>query len=131
VLAFLVLGFVLSACQWPHHAVAPRTVPCTPPAGGRCAASVAWPGAIVVADGGRWLHGPILCGGTLRATETDTSVTITLHVGALGPGAMSCARVDVGVRLRAPLGTRNVVDGVSGRAVRVDDDRPTLAAPAP
>lgn len=92
---------------------------CSPPAGGRCAADVAWPGAIRLSPDGQRLHGVVGCGGTLRATETTATVTITLHVGAMGPGMMSCAMIDVGVRLAQPLGSRTVVDGVSGHHVRV------------
>jgi hypothetical protein len=68
---------------------------------------------------GRRLHGVVLCGGTLRATESADRVTITLHVGAMGPGMMSCAMVDVSVRLATPLGDRTVVDGVTGQVVHV------------
>jgi len=90
-----------------------------PPAGGRCAADVAWPGPIELSADGRRLHGIVLCGGTLHASESADRVTIRLHVGALGAGVMSCARVDVGVSLAAPLGSRTVVDAVSGHDVRV------------
>jgi hypothetical protein len=121
----LLLVIALSGCA-AHAATAPRTDPtpspmsfCTPPAGGRCAADVAWPGSIRASADGRRLHGVINCGGTLRATETADTVTLTLHVGAMGPGTMSCARVDVGVHLASPLGQRTVVDGVSGSTLRV------------
>jgi len=115
----------LSGCAV-HAATAPPTDPtpsptatCTPPAGGRCAGDVAWPGPIRISADGRRLHGVINCGGTLRATETADQVTLTLHVGAMGGGSMSCARVDVGVRLAAPLGQRTVVDSMTGQHVRV------------
>jgi hypothetical protein len=123
-LSLLVLVVVLSGCA-SHAAASPRPDPtpspaaCTPPAGGRCAADVRWPGAIHVSADGRRLHGLIGCGGTLRATETADTVTLTLHVGAMGPGTMSCAMVDVGVRLATPLGGRAVVDAVSGTPLRV------------
>jgi hypothetical protein len=123
-LPLVVLVVVLSGCA-SHAVAAPRPDPtaspasCTPPAGGRCASDVSWPGSIQVsADGGR-LHGIIDCGGSLHAVETADEVTITLHVGAMGPGTMSCARVDVGVRLATPLGQRTVVDAVSGKSLRV------------
>jgi hypothetical protein len=61
----------------------------------------------------------VLCGGTLHAAETADRVTITLHVGAMGPGMMSCARVDVGVRLATPLGHRTIIDGVTEHVVHV------------
>jgi hypothetical protein len=94
---------------------------CTPPAGGRCAADVPWPGPIDVTTDGRLLHGIIDCGGTLTAvTQSSDRVTVRLHVDARGPGMMSCARVDVGVRLTDPLGGRPVYDAVSGRRIRVE-----------
>jgi hypothetical protein len=65
------------------------------------------------------LHGVVGCGGSLHATENADTVTITLHVEAMGPGIMSCAMVDVGVRLAHPLGSRTVVDAVSGHDVKV------------
>jgi hypothetical protein len=68
---------------------------------------------------GRRLHGVVGCGGTLHATESADTVTITLHVDAMGPGMMTCALVDVGVRLAHPLGSRTVVDAVSGHDVKV------------
>jgi hypothetical protein len=37
----------------------------------------------------------------------------------MGGGSMSCAMVDVGVRLSSPLGQRTVVDAVSGKSLRV------------
>jgi hypothetical protein len=120
----LLLLVALSGCA-SHAAAAPRPDPtpspvsCTPPAGGRCAGDVGWPGAIHVSADGRRLHGIVNCGGTLHATETAETVTLTLHVGAMGGGSMSCARVDVGVRLSSPLGQRTVVDAVSGKSLRV------------
>lgn len=101
---------------------------CVPPAGGRCAADVAWPGPIEVSADGLRLHGIVLCGGVLHAVETHERVTLRLHVGAMGPGTLSCARVDVGVRLDAPLGSRTVVDRVSGHELRVARDS---AQPSP
>jgi hypothetical protein len=121
VLAVLALsGCAFGAAAAPNTAPTPSpTSTCTPPAGGRCAADVAWSGAIHVSPDGQRLHGVVGCGGTLRAIETADTVTITLHVGAMGPGMMSCAMVDVGVRLARPLGSRSVVDGVSGHDVTV------------
>jgi hypothetical protein len=121
----LLLVIALSGCAV-HAATATRPDPtpsptstCTPPAGGRCAADVAWRGSIQISADGRRHHGVIICGGTLRASETADTVTLTLHVAKLGPGMMSCARVDVGVRLASPLGQRTVVDAVSGKSLRV------------
>ncbi|WP_151081958.1 hypothetical protein [Nocardioides cynanchi] len=123
-LPLMLLVVVVSGCA--SHAAAaapphptPSHAACTPPPGGRCAADVAWPGPIQLSADGRRLHGVINCGGTLHAAETADTVTLTLHVGAMGPGTMSCARVDVGVRLATPLGQRTVVDAVTGHTVKV------------
>jgi hypothetical protein len=126
----LLLGGALAACG--GDAVSSYG-DCTPPAGGRCAADVAWPGLIYSSHGGRVLEGVILCGGTLHAIETRGRVTIRLHAGAVGPGAMSCARVEVGIRLAAPVGHRQVLDAVTGRPVRVVGGRPpgTFRPPVP
>jgi hypothetical protein len=121
VLPALLLGAVLAACGT-TQSVEPKSGPpasCTPSPGGRCAGDVPWAGPLHVSADGRRLHGVVGCGGTLHATETGDTVTVTLHVGALGPGMMTCARVDVGVTLGQPLGRRHVVDGVSGQPVQV------------
>jgi hypothetical protein len=121
-LVVLLTTAVLSGCGTHAATVPTETEPaaaCTPPAGGRCAADVAWPGTIGVSADERHLGGFVLCGGSLHATATDDRVTIRLHVGALGPGAMACARVPVRVALDAPLGHRVVVDAVTGRTIRV------------
>jgi hypothetical protein len=118
----VLLVAVLSACgskQSVQPAGGPPPASCTPSPGGRCAADVAWSGAIQLSSDGRRLHGVINCGGTLHAAETSGTVTLTLHVRALGPGMMSCARVDVGVTLGQPLGQRKVIDAVSGQAIHV------------
>ena len=119
-LATLVLGMALLSACGGHAAAHPQAADsCTPPAGGRCAADVAWGRSIDVSADDRHLGGIVICGGTLRATETDDQVTVRLHVGAMGPGTMLCARVPVSVTLQRPLGTRTVVDAVSGRTLRV------------
>jgi hypothetical protein len=116
-LALLVL-VTLTGCA--RYGVAqPVTATCSPPAGGRCAHDVAWPGPIHLSPDGRRLHGRIVCGGTLSASETPDRVVVRLHLGAMGPGTMSCAVPDVGVRLVSPLGGRTVVDAVSGQRIRV------------
>jgi hypothetical protein len=117
---FLVL--VLTGCRWhlgSTDAAGPPPASCTPPAGGRCAADIGWPGSIHASADGRRLHGKVICGGTLYATETAARVTIRLHVSAMGPGTMSCAVPDIGVRLASALDGRTVVDAVTGRTVRV------------
>jgi hypothetical protein len=114
--SLLLVCLTLTACRVPH--IAPGDA-CSPPAGGRCAQDAGWRGPLLVTPDGRRLHQEIICGGVLHATETADQVTIRLHLDAMGPGTMSCARVDVGVRLETPLGDRTVVDAVSGRTVRV------------
>jgi hypothetical protein len=123
-LPLLAVLVVLSGCGtglWAEHRIpASPSATCTPPPGGRCAADVQWPGQIMVSPGGRLLHGVINCGGTLHVvSQTADRVVVRLHVGAMGPGAMSCARVDVGTRLAQPLGRRSVYDAVTGRRLPV------------
>jgi len=115
----LLVVLALTACHG-HTSSAPQADPsCTPPVGGQCAGDVAWRGPLKISPDGRRLHGYVGCGGTLRADETAETVTITLHVAALGPGMRTCALADVGVQLASPLGDRTVVDAVSGQQVRV------------
>jgi hypothetical protein len=126
VVVALLMGAILSACgaKQSETATDPPPASCTPSAGGRCAADVPWTGRIQLSDGGRRLHGIVNCGGTLHAVETSDTVTLTLHVSALRPGMMSCARVDVGVTLAQPLGARKVVDAVSGQPIQVAQPKP-------
>jgi hypothetical protein len=121
--ALAVLALLLTGCG--AHAADARGRPdpspssCTPPAGGRCSADVAWRGGIALSPDGRTLHGIVLCGGTLHATESADRVEIRLHVGAVPAGGMTCARVNVSVRLSEPLGSRPVYDAVSGDRIPV------------
>jgi hypothetical protein len=118
-LLLLLVVIALAGCRW-HAAAEPHaTASCTPPVGGRCAGDVPWHGPILLSSDGRRLHARVNCGGVLHATQTDTTVTLRLHVGAMGPGSMSCAVPDIGVRLAAPLGDRTVVDAVGGGVVQV------------
>jgi hypothetical protein len=116
-LPVLMLLLALTGCRWLTATEAASS--CTPPAGGRCAGDVAWHGPIHLSADGRRLHARVSCGGVLHATENPTTVTVRLHVGAMGPGSMSCAVPDLGVRLASPLGDRTVVDAVSGQTLRV------------
>jgi hypothetical protein len=122
VAGLLLVALMLGGCGFALQGTGGRpSATCTPPAGGRCAADVAWPGHILVTPDGRRLHGRVPCGGTLSlVAQTSSRVTIRLHVGAMGPGTMSCALPDVGVRLDAPLRGRTVYDAVSGRSVPVE-----------
>ena len=115
----LLVVLALSGCRWEASAEPQATASCSPPAGGRCASDVAWQGPLQLSADGLRLRGHVGCGGTLRADETADTVTITLHVDALGPGMRTCALVDVEVRLASPLGDRAVVDAVTGHRVRV------------
>lgn len=119
----LLMGAILSACGAKQSVEVtgppPPSSSCTPSGGGRCAGDVPWTGRIHLSADGRRLHGIVNCGGTLHATETSDTVTLTLHVRALRPGMMSCARVDVGVTLAQPLGQRKVIDAVSGQPIQV------------
>lgn len=117
-LAILALGAALSGCGAQTSTAGP-THACTPPPGGRCAGDVAWHGPIELSADGHRLHGTVPCGGTLHATENGGTVAIRLHLGAVPRGGMSCALVDVGVRIPESLGHRTVVDEVSGDTVRV------------
>ncbi|HET9840523.1 MAG TPA: hypothetical protein VFQ01_00815 [Nocardioides sp.] len=118
-----VLLLLLTGCRW-HGAEGTKSTSCTPPAGGWCAQDSAWSGPIYLTRDGLRLHQVIICGGTLHASETADRVYLRLHLGAIGAGAMSCAKADVGVRLESPLGDRTVVDSVGGRVVRVVRGRP-------
>ena len=101
---------------------------CTPQAGGRCAGPEPippdlWPGT---ARSGRLLDGPAVspdgrtiivfveCGGRLVVRESRDEVLVTWIASAVGAGGMSCAEVALTVYLRQPLGSRRLVDGVTG-----------------
>ena len=121
VLATLLAAPVLAGCGGHAEAKPPA---CASYGGGRCAEDVAWSGPIYLTRNGMRLHQVIICGGTLHASETADKVYLRLHLGEMGPGSMSCAKVDVGVRLAQPLGHRTVVDSVGHRAVHVSQGRP-------
>ena len=72
----------------------------------------------VSADG---LHlGAALCGGgTLKAAESPTAVTVTFLASAIDGGGMTCRLFPEEVALEAPLGGRKVIDGVNGKPVVV------------
>ncbi len=65
------------------------------------------------------------CDGTLTAQEKATEVIVRYYEDDFGPGEASCGVRDLSVTLRAPLGSREVLDGATGRPVEVED----LAAP--
>jgi len=101
---------------------------CTPQGGGRCAGPEPippdlWQGT---AHSGRLLEGPAVspdgrtiiaaveCGGRLVARESRDEVVVTYIASAVGAGGMSCAEVALTAYLRQPLGSRRLVDGVTG-----------------
>lgn len=89
-----------------------------PPAGGRCGGPEPLQAVSVGADDRR-LATVVMCGGSLRLSETPNAVLVTYVASAVGPGAMSCARVRLTARLAAPLARRPVVDATSGDRVPV------------
>lgn len=84
----------------------------------------------------RRLHVFVGCGGRLQAIETAdrVSVKFTRHTFPGGMG-VACAWVDVHTELGRALGSRIVVDGVSGRRLgvlsvsRLDSPDPRVARP--
>jgi hypothetical protein len=100
---------------------------CTPLAGGRCAGPepiplYTWPGTPrtplyagpAVSPDGRTIIVIVPCGGRLVVHESQDEVLITWIASALGAGVMSCAEVALTVHLRQPLGSRRLVDSVTG-----------------
>ena len=117
----------LAACSSSGNAadlVRHSAAPCTPPPGGRCAGPepvhvALYGGALAVSKDGRTIAGRFQCGGRLKAAETASRVTLTYIASRVGPGAMACALVPLSVRLDAPVGSRTVVDGVTGQHLHV------------
>jgi hypothetical protein len=68
---------------------------------------------------GRTISGRFQCGGRLEASETARQVLLTYVASAVGPGAMACALVPLSVHLPTAVGSRTVIDGVSGQHLRV------------
>ena len=77
------------------------------------------------------------CSAKFRMTESASRVTIVTEGWNFPPGAASCGEFDYTLSLHAPLGDRRVVDGTTGKELRVDDrgprspPAPALAASAP
>jgi len=69
----------------------------------------------------------VLCGGSLRVTETASRVRVKYVASAVGPGAMSCAQVRLTAKLAAPLAHRAVLDATSGDRVTVTRCGPRLS----
>lgn len=65
------------------------------------------------------LYGDFLCGGQLRAEESDHRVLITYIASRVRPGAMLCAKVKLSAPLDAPLRGRTVVDSVTEKVLPV------------
>ena len=100
---------------------------CTAPAGGRCPGPLPIT-AISLLDGGTRLVIDTLCGGQLRISQSRTRVTLTYLASRVGAGGMSCACVPLHADLAAPVGSRALIDGATGRPLVVDNDHPLCAA---
>ncbi len=91
---------------------------CAPLGGGRCAGPEAVTDAIVgqlsADSAGTTISGRFQCGGELTASETSSHVVLTYVASAVTAGGMACAVVPLSVQLKAPLGSRTLIDGVSG-----------------
>ena len=73
---------------------------------------------VAVFPDGRTIVAVVLCGSRLVARETQGEVLVTWVASAVGPGGMSCARIPLTAHLRRSLGTRRLVDGVTGAQLR-------------
>jgi hypothetical protein len=88
------------------------------------------PGPLLISADGYTLAGSVGSGcsaGTLEAAETANRVTVRLHVSPtlmIAPG--TCAIQSFSTRLRRPLGNRQLVDGVTHRALPSFDGRTIL-----
>jgi hypothetical protein len=117
-LSMITMLFMVGGCATPG---------CAPPAGGRCAGPEPIPPDLwwgthrtglqagpAVSRDGRAIVVIVSCGGRLVVHESQDEVLITWIVGAVGAGGMSCAEVALTAYLRQPLGSRRLVDGVTG-----------------
>jgi hypothetical protein len=67
-----------------------------------------------VSPDGRTIIAVVECGGRLVARESRDEVVVTYIASAVEPGGMSCGIVALTAHLRQPLGSRRLVDGVTG-----------------
>jgi hypothetical protein len=108
----------LAGCASNSQESPPRASSCTPPAGGRCAGpegvGAALVGDLSAGKDGRTIRGRFQCGGQLEASETPQRITVTYVASQVRAGAMLCALVPLSVHLAAPVGSRTVVDAVTG-----------------
>lgn len=91
---------------------------CHDPAGGRCAGPRDISSLTLTAHG-RTLQAVVMCGGFLVAQEDRRRVVLTYYEPEIAPGARLCAMVPLAVHLRAPLGSRVVLDGVSHAPIAI------------
>jgi hypothetical protein len=107
----------------PTHGT-PTPAPCKIRAGARCPGPApvdsALIGQLYLASRTQLaIYGDFQCGGQLRATESTQLVTITYVASRVRTGAMTCAKVNLSVRLAEPLDGRRVIDGVTGERLPV------------
>jgi hypothetical protein len=137
VLAICAVG--LSACSSARHAhlithqstsTPGSTTPDPPPplvcgisAGGRCPGPEpvhqALLSDLLLSKDGHTLHGLFLCGGRLMVTEKARRVVLTYIGSHVRPGGMSCAMIRLSVHLTGALGSRAVIDGVTGKHLHI------------
>ena len=93
----------------------PPAPPCGQVGGGRCTGPAPiGRGVLSVTSDGRTVMGAFGCGGSLTATDDAAQVRVTYTASAVPAGGLSCTSVVLTVTLPAPLGSRTLVDGVTG-----------------
>jgi hypothetical protein len=85
-------------------------------------------GALWIGAEGRTLNGRFGCGGALVARETAAKVYLTFTRQLMQPGAMACGLPVVTVSLKAPLGTRAIIDATTDEVLRVTSAPPSSPA---
>ncbi len=76
-------------------------------------------GALTLSSDGRTISGRFKCGGRLGVKESATQVKLSYIPPAIRPGGGTCGMVPVSVRLRAALGARVLIDGVTRQRLTV------------
>jgi hypothetical protein len=74
---------------------------------------------LLLSRDGRTLHGRFACGGRLRVGESARRVVLTYLASYVRQGGMACAMVPLSVRLSSRLGSRDVIDGVTGQHLHI------------
>lgn len=92
---------------------------CSPPVGGRCPGPEAVGDALIsdllLSKDGLTISGRFQCGGKLEVSEGPRRILLTYIASYVRQGGMACAMVPVSVHLDGPVGSRVVIDGVTGR----------------